>query len=121
MMPRGMLLHPVPIARVVTARPIRNRLMAGLLVDFRRELSWYRKNPGPPEAIRGVSYSGVFYPKSRRADCGWAFAWANMAVPDCTNMLYRANWVLSSATSTSLMRLLAAERFVFCTAIWSRV
>ena len=35
-------------------------------------------------------------------------AWANIAVPAWTRMLYRAKEVLSSATSTSLMRLLAA-------------
>ena len=54
-------------------------------------------------------------PKRRRADCGLALAWASMAVPAWTRMLYRAKFVLSSATFTSLMRLLAAERLSFDT------
>ena len=37
-----------------------------------------------------------------------ALAWANIAVPDCTRMFDFAYWVLSSATSTSMMRELAA-------------
>ncbi len=40
-----------------------------------------------------------------------ALAWANIAVPDCTRMFAFAYSVLSAATSTSMMRELAAVRF----------
>jgi len=57
----------------------------------------------------------IAYESRRKADCGVEFAWANIAVPAWTRMLYLAKFVLSSATSTSLMRLLAAERLSFNT------
>jgi hypothetical protein len=47
----------------------------------------------------------------RRTLLGMALACANIAVPDCTRMFDFAYWVLSSATSTSMMRELAAVRF----------
>jgi hypothetical protein len=48
---------------------------------------------------------------SRRTLLGMALAWANMAVPDWTRMFAFAYCVLSSATSTSMIRELAAVRF----------
>ena len=54
-------------------------------------------------------------------DCGSEFACANIAVPDCTKMFHFAKFVLSCATSTSVMRLFAAERLFFNDANWSCV
>ena len=64
--------------------------------------------------VRSLNYAISF-----RTDCGTELAWANIAVPACTRMFDFANMVLSSATSTSLMRLFAAVRLSRRTAFWS--
>ena len=58
-------------------------------------------------------FSPNSYPIKRNADCGNTFACVNIAVPLWTRMFARAYCVLSSATSTSLIRLFAADRFSF--------
>ena len=68
----------------------------------------------PSECVYpNIFTKAALYPNSLRAVWGSAFAWANIAVPVWTRMLYFAYLVLSWATSTSMMRLLAAERLFF--------
>ncbi len=45
--------------------------------------------PGDYSTARASSLA-LFYCRSFKTDCGSELAWANMAVPDCTRMLYFA-------------------------------
>src|SRR5262245_3823936 len=82
---------------------------------LKKKLGWRRNATRDNNNFRAVCAWLWAYESSRKADVGTALAWANMAVPACTRMLYLANCVLSSATSTSLIRLLAAVRLSFNT------
>src|ERR1044071_9276359 len=81
---------------------------------------------GAPKGLEGLSQGADpsrlrrrFHCSNLRALWGTELAWASMAVPAWTRMLALAYWVLSSATSTSWMRELAAERFSLLTVSWS--
>jgi hypothetical protein len=56
--------------------------------------------------------------RSLSTDCGSEFACANIAVPVCTRMFSFAYCVLSVATSTSVIWLLADERLLFSVESW---
>src|SRR5437868_14300714 len=73
---------------------------------------------GAARACSGTELRALLtgYWRRRNADCGVAFACANIAVPACTRMLSLEKLVLSCATSTSVMRLLAALKLSFNTA-----
>jgi hypothetical protein len=71
-----------------------------------------------PRIHRFNESSRTSYWRSFSAICGTALAWANIAVPVCTNMFSFANCVLSVATSTSMMTLFAADRLLFNVANW---
>src|SRR5579885_668949 len=51
------------------------------------------------------------YRNKVNACCGSAFAWARMAMPDCTRIWFLVNTEVSYATSASRMRDSAAEKF----------
>ena len=82
---------------------------------------WFRSG-GRPGRPNDSHLGSLDYWISRNAPWGVLFAWANIAVPACTRMLNRANLVLSSATSTSTIRLLAEERLSrrteSCSEVW---
>src|SRR6478736_784385 len=80
-----------------------------------KQLTLSRAGAGNHSGPRADGLTRAAYWSSLSAVWALWLAWASMAVPDWTRMFQRASAVLSAATSTSMMRLLADSRLALLT------